>query len=1214
MTTILTKKKDTAGAPAPGDLTNAAGGAELAVNTATKRLYSKNSGGSVIEVGTYPSSMEVVGDVIVGGNLTVTGDIIDSAFAPTLTVSGALEDGGSDGIYNAPTINDTADTNVYVYRSNPSTATGDTWTTPLNTLTGFRAEQGTFKANSVDAQIGFYANSDLTGADFNYGFYGSMGATASVAITGISGTGVTVTVETGANPHGLATGDNVFINGTSVAGYTGGPYVVTVVDSNTFTYASTATSASTGGFSTKVNNYNIYSGSAPVRFGGPALISTNSEMAGLRITQTGNGNALLVEDTTNPDTSPFVIDQLGRVIQGYTTSIATADDYNGTNRTSWGIQGNNINAALALFTTWNESPTVGAGISLSRSKSATVGTQAPVISGDSLGGIGFNGDDGTNFISAASISAAVDGTPGTDDMPGRLVFSTTADGASTPTERMRINNAGNVGIGSSSLANVSFRLQKNITGDASSYNIYNNGTVQSDVTGNAYGNTTILGTAAASFTLANMFYIQAVQGTFGAGSTVTNQYGFAVDDNLVGATNNYGFYSALPAGTNRWNFYAAGTAQNYFAGNVGIGTNAPVTKLEIAGNNTTNFSSDASSISGTTLTVGGTIAGTLAVGSAVFAAGIQPYTRITALGTGTGGAGTYTVNISQTFASAAISGSATDSGTVIRITDLDTSQAAGQPTGGLQFFTSDSSAPTAGVGAYVAAVAESNTPDTALVFGTRDNAGSGIDANERFRITSSGQLVVGYNASIGLGNTTNIQSYSTGAQSGLTAVRWSADAIAPRLQVGKSRGATIGTNTIVQSGDALGGLYFYGDDGTDLISDAASIIAAVDGTPGANDMPGRLTFNTTADGASSPTERMRIDSAGNVLVNTTTAVTTTSALGAEVPCVMVESTVGGLLALSRNDTAATSTEILGLVWFYGNDTTSNTRTLMGYFAARAGNTQGAGDNPTNLVFGVTPANSSTPYDAMMLRNDGGLGIGGTGASTVNLYLQKNITGGTTAYGMYVNANAQSDVTSTAYGIRTSLSTAAASFTLNTLIHYSASQDTVGAGSSFTNQYGFYATGTLVGATDNNIGFYSSLPAATGDYNFYAGETAASYFAGDVRTDYGFLHTTAVTNSNTSATASTSSILSGGIRTGTPAANINLTLPTGTQCDSFFTSLQTSMAAEWSVLNLAAATYSITVLAGTAHTVVGNMVVAANTAARFASKKTGTNTFVTYRIS
>lgn len=57
MTTILIKKKDTAGAPSAGDLTNAAGGAEIAVNTATKRIYSKDSGGTIIEIGTNPSAL-----------------------------------------------------------------------------------------------------------------------------------------------------------------------------------------------------------------------------------------------------------------------------------------------------------------------------------------------------------------------------------------------------------------------------------------------------------------------------------------------------------------------------------------------------------------------------------------------------------------------------------------------------------------------------------------------------------------------------------------------------------------------------------------------------------------------------------------------------------------------------------------------------------------------------------------------------------------------------------------------------------------------------------------------------------------------------------------------------------------------------------------------------------------------------------------------------
>jgi hypothetical protein len=63
-----------------------------------------------------------------------------------------------------------------------------------------------------------------------------------------------------------------------------------------------------------------------------------------------------------------------------------------------------------------------------------------------LGNIAFRGADGGSlFRSAAFIQCFVDGTVsggGAGDMPGRLVFSTTADGASSPTERMRISQNG----------------------------------------------------------------------------------------------------------------------------------------------------------------------------------------------------------------------------------------------------------------------------------------------------------------------------------------------------------------------------------------------------------------------------------------------------------------------------------------------------------------------------------------------------------------------------------------------------------------------------------------------------------------------------------------------------------------------------------------------------------------------------------------------------
>jgi hypothetical protein len=72
MTTILIKKKDTAGAPGPGDLTNAAGGTEIAVNTATKRIYTKDSGGNVVELGTNATA-STVADLTVTNTLTVSG-------------------------------------------------------------------------------------------------------------------------------------------------------------------------------------------------------------------------------------------------------------------------------------------------------------------------------------------------------------------------------------------------------------------------------------------------------------------------------------------------------------------------------------------------------------------------------------------------------------------------------------------------------------------------------------------------------------------------------------------------------------------------------------------------------------------------------------------------------------------------------------------------------------------------------------------------------------------------------------------------------------------------------------------------------------------------------------------------------------------------------------------------------------------------------------
>ena len=95
----------------------------------------------------------------------------------------------------------------------------------------------------------------------------------------------------------------------------------------------------------------------------------------------------------------------------------------------------------------------------------------------------------------------------------------------------------------------------------------------------------------------------------------------------------------------------------------------------------------------------------------------------------------------------------------------------------------------------------------------------------------------------------------------------------PVLILAKSRNTSVGSHTVVQNGDVTGEIVFIADDGTDFDSRTASIKSEVDAAPGANDTPGRLIFMTTADGANSPTENMRITKDGDVLFQKTTAAT-----------------------------------------------------------------------------------------------------------------------------------------------------------------------------------------------------------------------------------------------------------------------------------------------------------------------------------------------------
>ena len=155
--------------------------------------------------------------------------------------------------------------------------------------------------------------------------------------------------------------------------------------------------------------------------------------------------------------------------------------------------------------------------------------------------------------------------------------------------------------------------------------------------------------------------------------------------------------------------------------------------------------------------------------------------------------------------------------------------------------------------------------NTAIRFPAADTFTVETAGSEAIRVDSSGRLAIGSSGRTAGDVNAQLQvegtSFATSSLNLISNAGASAGNVS-HITLAKSRGSADGSNTIVASGDNLGNIQFAGADGTDINSTAALISVAVDGTPGSNDMPGRLMFHTTADGAAAPTERLRITSAG----------------------------------------------------------------------------------------------------------------------------------------------------------------------------------------------------------------------------------------------------------------------------------------------------------------------------------------------------------------
>ena len=138
-----------------------------------------------------------------------------------------------------------------------------------------------------------------------------------------------------------------------------------------------------------------------------------------------------------------------------------------------------------------------------------------------------------------------------------------------------------------------------------------------------------------------------------------------------------------------------------------------------------------------------------------------------------------------------------------------------------------------------------------------------------------------------------------------------ADTNGPLVDFNRSRNNTIGQHTSVNSGDGLGAFIFRGSDGDEYV-DSAAIVAEVDGSPGNNDMPGRLQFFTTPDGTNSLVERMRITNTGAIGINTTSPSALLHVSGSQ---------GSGAVALFERKNGADNTSYM--VQIKNDDTTSN---------------------------------------------------------------------------------------------------------------------------------------------------------------------------------------------------------------------------------------------------------------------------------------------------
>lgn len=268
-----------------------------------------------------------------------------------------------------------------------------------------------------------------------------------------------------------------------------------------------------------------------------------------------------------------------------------------------------------------------------------------------------------------------------------------------------------------------------------------------------------------------------------------------------------------------------------------------------------------------------------------------------------------------------------------------------------------------------------------------------------------------------------------------------------------------------------------------------------------NAVAGSMVFGT------SNLERMRLDSTGNLGIGTTTPGTKLEIFNGSGSSPNLSGTSGNFAITQPG--LLTSLQMGGYaiapysLWMQGQNKSGSSFPLV--------------LNPLGGNVGIGLDAPTTKLDVNGSIRCLALGIGGSPSAGQNLYLVQGITGNVNSTAVRQQGVVDlASVTSSCYAFDNVMATSATAVTLGAYVHYSSQQGTIGAGATVTSQYGFLSAASLVGATNNTaffadntaaitagkiaIGFYSNINAPTGGgttWGFYAAGTAANLFNGPV---------------------------------------------------------------------------------------------------------------------